>query len=303
MFKRYLYSFAERYFYRPNLVQKILSILLLPISCLYFLIIFLKFKLSSKINFDIPIISVGNLTLGGSGKTPLGIAIANEFEGGFIILRGYKRSSKGLVKICINGEILTDVKTSGDEAMEYSKSVQNANVIVSENRDEAIKLAKQMGARYILLDDGFSKFYIKKFDILLRPKIEPFFKFTIPSGAYRYPPSFYKFADFIAIEGRDFIRQSEILNSTERMVLVTAIANPMRLKPFLNHCVGHEFFPDHHSFSKIELEKILNNYNANSLLVTKKDLVKIEDFNLPLSVINLKVTLSKELKDIIKTCL
>lgn len=303
MFKRRLYNFIERYFYHPNSFQKFIAIALLPLSFVYYSVVFLKFKSARKENFEIPIISVGNLILGGSGKTPLGIAIANEFDGAFIILRGYKRASKGLIKVSLNGEILTDVKTSGDEAMEYAKSVRNANVIVSEDRDKAINSAKNLGAKYILLDDGFSKFHIKKFDILIKPKFKPHFDFTLPSGAYRYPPSFYKFADFIAQEGVNFSRESEILNPTEKMVLVTAIANPMRLEPFLSRCIGYEFFPDHYSFTKFELEEILKRYAATSLLVTRKDLVKIENFNLPLSVISLKTTLSQNFKDALKACL
>ncbi|MDO5045796.1 tetraacyldisaccharide 4'-kinase [Campylobacter sp.] len=305
MFKRFAHNFAHRYFYKPNLVCKLLAFFLLPLSTVYFIVIWCKFNLAKRgeKKFSLPVISIGNLTLGGSGKTPLCIAIANEFEGGFIILRGYKRASKGLIKICINGKILTDVKTSGDEAMEYAKSVKNANVIVSENRDEAINLAKRMGARYILLDDGFSKFHIKKFDILIEPAYKPLFNLVMPSGAYRYPPSFYKFADFIAREKVDFIKESKILNPTQRMALVTAIANPARLEAFFKDCVGVEFFEDHHSFTKAELEYILDRYEATSLLVTKKDLVKIENFNLPLSVIALNTTLKTHFKELIKSLL
>lgn len=303
MFKKFVHSFAQRYFYSPDLACKLLAILLLPLSVIYFIVVWVKFKLASKKNFDIPIISIGNLTLGGSGKTPLCIAIANEFEGGFIILRGYKRASKGLKKICINGEILTDVKTSGDEAMEYAKSVKNANVIVSENRDEAINLARSLKARYVLLDDGFSKFHIKKLNILIKPSHEPYFDFVIPSGAYRYPKSFYKFADRIVQEGVDFTRESEIINPSDRMVLVTAIANPARLSPFYEKCIGREFFEDHHSFTKGELEEILKRYKATSLLVTKKDFVKIEEFGLPISLITLKTTLSSDFKELIKATL
>lgn len=111
--------------------------------------------------------------------------------------------------------------------MEYATSVKNANVIVSENRDKAIFEAKNLGAKYILLDDGFSKFHIKKFNILIRPNPAPKLNLTIPSGGYRYPVSFYKFANFIAEQDRDYFRYSEILNPTPKMVLVTAIANPL----------------------------------------------------------------------------
>lgn len=300
MFKRKIYAFAQEYFYTPNLWQKCLAIALLPLSWIYCAGVILKSKFSKALDFGIPIISIGNLTLGGSGKTPLGIAILNEFESGFVVLRGYGRASSGLVKVAISGKILTDVKTSGDEAMEYAKSVRNANVIVSENRDIAINEAKKMGAKYVLLDDGFGKFHIKKFNVLIRPSAKPYFDFVLPSGAYRYPSKFYAKADYVVKEGEDFTRASEIINQTKKMVLVTAIANPQRLEPYFRLCVGHEIYPDHYAFSRDELAKILAHYGATSLLVTRKDAVKMEEFGLPLSVIALKTTLADKFKRIIK---
>ena len=300
MFKRKIYAFAQDYFYSPNLWQKCLAIALLPLSWIYCVGVTLKSKFSKTLDFGIPIISIGNLTLGGSGKTPLGIAILNEFEGGCVVLRGYGRASKGLIKVAISGEILTDVKTGGDEAMEYAKSVKNANVIVSENRDIAIKEAKKMGAKYVLLDDGFGKFHIKKFNVLIRPSAKPYFDFVLPSGAYRYPSKFYAKADHVVKEGEDFTRTSETINQTEKMVLVTAIANPQRLEPYFSLCIGREIYPDHYAFSRDELAKILARYGATSLLVTRKDAVKMEEFGLPLSVIALKTTLADKFKRIIK---
>ena len=260
----------------------------------------LKSKFSKTLDFGIPIISIGNLTLGGSGKTPLGIAILNEFEGGCVVLRGYGRASKGLIKVAISGEILVGVTASGDEAMEYAKSVKNANVIVSENRDIAINEAKKMGAKYVLLDDGFGKFHIKKFNVLIHPSAKPYFDFVLPSGAYRYPSKFYAKADHVVKEGEDFTRTSETINQTPKMVLVTAIANPQRLEPCFSLCIGREIYPDHYAFSRDELAKILERYGATSLLVTRKDAVKMEEFGLPLSVIALKTTLADKFKRIIK---
>ena len=272
----------------------------MPFSALYCAGVILKAKFSRAEDFGLPIISIGNLTLGGSGKTPLGIAILNEFEGGVVILRGYGRASKGLVKVAISGEILVGVAASGDEAMEYAKSVKNANVIVSENRDIAINEAKKMGAKYVLLDDGFGKFHIKKFNVLIRPSAKPYFDFVLPSGAYRYPSKFYAKADYVVKEGEDFTRESEILNPTPKMVLVTAIANPQRLEPYFSLCIGREIYPDHYAFSRDELAGILAYYGATSLLVTRKDAVKMEEFGLPLSVIVLKTTLADKFKRIIK---
>ena len=266
----------------------------MPLSLIYALVVVCKKFSAQKKDLGIKIISVGNLTLGGSGKTPLCVAIAKNFEGAFIILRGYKRKSKGMQVVVRDGEILLDVAASGDEAMIYATSLKNANVIVSEDRKVAINYAKTHGAKYILLDDGFSKF-----DILVRPNPEPKLKLCLPSGAYRYPFSFYKFGDFIACEGQTHFRKSEILNKSEKMVLVTAIANPARLEAFFNECVGQVFFPDHYNFSKEELSEILQTYGATSLLMTQKDYVKAKDFGLRVSLITLEVTLSEEFKKVL----
>ena len=293
---RELIALGEKYIYHPNFILKLVAILLLPISFIYTLILILKFKLTKQRDFSLPIISVGNLTLGGSGKTPLGIAILNEFEGGFVILRGYKRASNGLVVVANQGKILANIKESGDEAMEYAKSVKNANVIVCENRDLAIQKAKELSAKFILLDDGFSKFHIKKLNILINPKFKPYFNFTLPSGGYRYPVSFYKFADIVISQEAEFYRSGIIEHATEKMVLVAAIANPTRLNEYHKEYIASEFFPDHYNFCKAELVKIFEKYHATSLLVTMKDFVKICDFGLPLSVIRLKTTLNEDFK-------
>lgn len=295
MSKKIFHNWVNKYFYSPNFWQKFVSKLLLPLSYIYAFIVIIKKILSKEKDFDVKIISVGNLIVGGSGKTPLTLALYRYFSKNykiFIILRGYKRSSKGLIEVCIDNKILVDVKQSGDEAMEYA--LNNANVIVSENRINAIQKAKGLGANLIILDDGFSKFNIKKFNILLKPPIRPYFNFALPSGAYRYPLFFYKFGNFI-IENNENKKYSFIENETKNMVLVTAIANPNRLKEHFNKCIGKEFFPDHHAFTKDELSQIIEKYNATSLLVTMKDYVKIKDFGLPTSIIRLEISLSQTL--------
>ncbi|MCZ6105995.1 tetraacyldisaccharide 4'-kinase [Campylobacter ureolyticus] len=295
MSKKIFHNWVNKYFYSPNFWQKFVSKLLLPLSYIYAFIVIIKKILSKEKDFDVKIISVGNLIVGGSGKTPLTLALYKHFSKNyktFIILRGYKRSSKGLVEVCIDNKILVDVKQSGDEAMEYA--LNNANVIVSENRINAIQKAKDLGANLIILDDGFSKFNIKKFNILLKPPIRPYFNFALPSGAYRYPLFFYKFGDFI-VENSENKKCSLIENETKNMVLVTAIANPNRLEEHFNKCVGKEFFPDHHAFTKDELSQIIEKYNATSLLITMKDYVKIKDFGLPISIIKLEISLSQTL--------
>jgi len=175
-------------------------VILAPLSLLYTLIVCLKRLFAKPQKFKIPIISVGNLTLGGSGKTPLVRALFKEFNGELktcIILRGYGRKSRGLLEVALGGRILCDVRQSGDEAMEYALSLRGANVIVSEDRAAGILRAQTLGFELVILDDGFSKFNIAKFDVLLKPEPAPKLPFCLPFAAYRYPPFFYKFADFI----------------------------------------------------------------------------------------------------------
>ena len=81
--------------------------------------------------------------------------------------------------------------------MEYALFLRGANVIVSEDRAAGILRAQTLGFELVILDDGFSKFNISKFDILLRPQSASKLPFCLPFAAYRYPPFFYKFSDFI----------------------------------------------------------------------------------------------------------
>ncbi len=289
---------VEDYLFHPNLLQKIISFSLLPLTFLYCLIVISKRAFLKPKNFDIPIISIGNLIVGGSGKTPFTIALAKRYENPAIVLRGYKRKSKGLMVISKRGEILTDVQTSGDEAMLYAKLLKNASVIVSENREEGIKKAKELGCKIVFLDDGFSKAKIKKFDILLKSKSYKN-SFCLPSGPFREPKSFEKFASLILQENIDFKREVKIKNPTKRMILITAISNPKRLDSFLPKVVEKIYFPDHYNFKKEEIVKLIQKYNASSILTTQKDAVKMEKFNLPLSILELEIKIEEK---ILKKC-
>jgi tetraacyldisaccharide 4'-kinase len=246
----------------------------------------------------IPVVSVGNLTVGGSGKTPFLIALAKERENIAVVLRGYKRDSTGTILISQNGNILQGVQTSGDEAMLYALSLPKASVIVSEDRMKGIKLAQDIGAKAVFLDDGFSKAFIFKFDILLRPTPEPKLPFCLPSGAYREPKFFYSFAQSVLQEGKDFQREVTILEPSKKMVLVTAISKPHRLLEYVNdNVIAYEFFPDHYAFHKKELEDILSKHQATSILTTSKDMVKMKDFQLPLSLLSLHVKITPSIKE------
>lgn len=344
----------ERNLYDPSPAWFVLGVILAPLSLLYTLIVCLKRLFAKPQKFKIPIISVGNLTLGGSGKTPLVRALFKEFNGGLktcIILRGYGRKSRGLLEVALDGRVLCDVRQSGDEAMEYALFLRGANVIVSEDRAAGILRAQTLGFELVILDDGFSKFNISKFDILLRPQSAPKLRFCLPFAAYRYPPFFYKFADFIpapsdisqelkivsaadlqeGLNGADEISNpadkisnpadkisdlnlrtaadeisnlnpaaaDKILNSKEasfersRTILISAIAKPWRLQAFLPLAKAHAFFPDHYDFKKEQILELLRREDAEHILCTAKDYVKLRDLGAEISVILLNLKLSE----------
>jgi len=288
-------SFFERLFFKPNGFDWVLIFALSPLSLIYMTFMFIRRVFSIKKNYSVPIISVGNLTVGGSGKTPFVIALASRYDDVYIISRGYGRQSQGLVEVSHKGKILTDVFQSGDEPMLMAISLATSSVIVSENREIAIELAVCNGAKVIILDDGFNRVNIKKFEVLLFPEtIKNYMVF--PAGPFRESYFSKTFSDLSLYENSDFKRMVTIKNKTEKMFLVTAIANPDRLRPFLPLNIVGEFWLDDHAYFNEELikEKMLA-LGATSLLVTEKDEVKMIDFQLPLSVMQLKLQIKNKI--------
>jgi len=289
-------NFFESMWFKPKLVHIIIAILLLPISLLWGIIAYIRRIIINPIDFNIPIISVGNLIVGGSGKTPFLISIVNQLdiENLFIISRGYGRQSKGLVEVSRQGKILVDVNQSGDEAMLIAKSTVNSSVIVSENRQPAISFAKKLGAKVIFLDDGFNRVDIKKFDILLEQN-KTTNPLPMPSGPFREFWFQRKKANMILREGIDFAREIFYENLTNKMLLVTAIANPTRLDEYLPiGVVDRLYLEDHSYFNEQDILQKMSKHRATSILVTEKDFVKMEDFKLTISKIKLKLKINKD---------
>ncbi len=294
--KKNLVFWVEEYFYNPSFVQRLVSLLLLPLSLLYCFGMYIRFKNKKEEDLSIDIISVGNLSVGGSGKTPLVCALANRYENVAIILRGYGRESKGLHIVKDSKNILCDVKISGDEAMIYAHKISHAIVIVSEDRKEGILKAKKMGARVVFLDDAYSKHDIKKLDFLI--EVNSNNSFCLPSGPFRERLWSSKEA-YILKDGVDFKRVVELKNKSAKMSLVTAIARPSRLDEYLPEVVSKNYFEDHHSFIRSELLEVLKKDASDSILVTYKDYVKLESFNLPLSLLDLDVEVDTKIFKII----
>lgn len=287
-------QFFEAMFFNPKWYHYGVMVLLLPLSLLYGSMMFLRRISSSKNHFTIPIVSVGNLQVGGSGKTPFVIALASKYEDVTIISRGYGRQSSGLIEVSFKGKVVVDVKESGDEAMLMAESLPNASVIVSEERTIAIELAMRAGAKLIILDDGFNRVELEKYEILLEPKCIPN-SLPFPSGPLREFSFTKRYADSLFKEGQDFERVVTYDNLSDKMLLVTAISHPERLDPFLPEGVVEKvYLEDHAYFNENELQNLMEKHGVLTLLVTEKDAVKMKDFKLPLSLMKLKLEIDDE---------
>jgi len=280
-------KWIEQYLFNPNIFQKFIGILFFPITLFYCIITAYKRVSAKPKYFGIPIISVGNLVVGGTGKTPITIALTKDKKNIAIILRGYGRKSKGLLVISKNGKILEDVTNSGDEAMLLARALPNATIIVSENREKAILKAKELDIKVIYLDDGYSQHNIEKYDILIRPKIDPKNIFCLPSGGYRDTPMMYSFCKCVIKDGEDFKRvvkfkkdERFLDNLPTNTVLLTAISKANRLLEYLPKDIKSVIYKDHHNYTKEDIEKLHKAYPNYAIVTTSKDMVKLEQFKL-----------------------
>ncbi len=275
--------------------------MLSPLSVVYGSYMLVRRLVAQKKRFSVPIVSVGNLIVGGSGKTPFVIALASRYENVAVISRGYGRQSRGLVEVSRKGQIVTDVRQSGDEAMLMAQSLPRASVIVSEKREAAIAFAKANGAEVIILDDGFNRVNIEKYDILMKPAQMPN-ALPFPAGPLREFAFSKRFADCIVQEEWDFKRVVQSDSFDGNVLLATAIANPLRLEPYLpENVVGRFYLEDHAYFDEQQLAKRMEEVGAEALLVTEKDAVKMADFKLPIVQMRLKLEISPSIMQSVDT--
>ena len=155
-----------------SLLRTLLTPFTFPLSLVYGSIIWIRNKLYDldwvpSSAFDIPIISVGNITTGGSGKTPLVMYLAKLLQKNGknpgIVSRGYGRNSQGMVSVHNCKELITDVENSGDEPFLMASILKTVPVVVCEDRREGIShLIKNISADVIIMDDGFQHRRVKR---------------------------------------------------------------------------------------------------------------------------------------------
>lgn len=155
----------------------------------------------------IPVISIGNLAMGGTGKTPLTIAVAQHLvEKGVrvaVVSRGYRRSSKGFVLVQEGTQVLADVDRSGDEAQLIAMKIPSAIVIVDEDRAHGARQAMNLGADVIVLDDGYQHLALRRdMNVLVVNASKPLGA-VLPFGVLREPLSAARDADAIIFTSAD----------------------------------------------------------------------------------------------------
>lgn len=182
-------------------------LLLLPLSGVFWIIVSLR-NLAYKIGvlrstrFDIPVICVGNLSVGGTGKSPHVILVADILKDDFemaMLSRGYGRKTTGL-KIANYSSTVYDI---GDEPLQFFNRFRNKIVVaVSENRVAGINhLMKFFNSNLVLMDDGFQHRQVKPgFSILLTSFYDPYTDdYLLPAGNLRESRTGAKRADAIVV--------------------------------------------------------------------------------------------------------
>ena len=270
--------------------KSVIPFLLLPLTFLILIIIWIKRKLTKIIIFKTKVICIGNIFIGGTGKTPLSIFIANE------LLKSGKRPSI----------IRKFYKNHEDEYHLIKKNYPN--LIVGKNRIVAIHEAIEKNFDTVVLDDGFQDYKIKKdFNILCFNNHQLIGNgFVMPSGPLRESFSSIKNADMVVINGNkiekfenkvrkfnekvSFYYSYYKLMNTEKfkdkkIMAVAGIGNPENFFTLLkenNLNVKEEIiYPDHHQFKKSELDILIKRAQSKNyqIVMTEKDYLRIKKFN------------------------
>lgn len=184
---------------------------LYPLSLLYGAVVWLRnflfdVGILKTVDVGVPVVSIGNITVGGSGKTPMTIETAKFFlEQGkrvAVISRGYGRTTRGTVVVSDGKKLLTGATQAGDETVMIARRLPNLIVIADEQRVRGAKKAiNDFHADVIVLDDGFQHRYLERaLDIVLLDGEGFCFETPmLPAGYRREPLSSIKRATAIVV--------------------------------------------------------------------------------------------------------
>lgn len=208
---------------KTGLVPSLIKFCLTLLAQIYRLIIYLRKKvydwgLKESTTLDARVISVGNITVGGTGKTPLVKRLALDLEeAGYkvaVLSRGYKGEFGGEVGVVSDGEsILMSPQEAGDEPYLLAQALESGAVLVGASRKETGAYAcDNFGPDYILLDDGFQHWQVERdYDIVALDAVHPFGGAELlPGGLLREPLTSLKRADKIVLTRADQVSGEEL---------------------------------------------------------------------------------------------
>lgn len=185
---------------------KKLRLILLPFSWIYGLVASLRRKFIKPTMFEIPMICIGNLRVGGTGKTPHTEYIAKLLADSYkvaVLSRGYRRQTQGFVLAESQNGNLPTAKTIGDEPLQYFHHLPNVKVAVDENRCEGVEKLTSLfpDLNAILLDDAYQHLHIKAQHNILLTCYDDLYvhDYPLPAGNLREPRSAAKNADIILV--------------------------------------------------------------------------------------------------------
>lgn len=302
--------------------MKKLRLLLFPFGFLYGIITAVRnwlFDLGIKKTYIIPVksICVGNLSVGGTGKTPHVAYLASllkQENNVQILSRGYGRKTRGFILL---DEKATS-QTVGDEPLFYHKNFPDVTVAVCESRKDGIeKLLEIEKESVILLDDAFQHRAVKAgLNIILTDYSQPYYNdLMLPAGNLREWTFGKKRADIVIVtkspENLDESAKEKIRKKLKfeeesiffskikygalvpfqkeqttfkNVLLVTGIANPFPLEKHLKKHFNVELlkFPDHHEFTLDDIQKIHKKFGTfasenKAIVTTEKDFMRLND--------------------------
>ena len=288
---------------------------LMPLSWLYGLgvgirnLMFDAGMLKSQ-TFNLPVICVGNITVGGTGKTPhteyLIRLLAQQYQVA-VLSRGYKRQSKGFVLAKTD----TPMPAIGDEPYQMKQKFPHIHMAVDKDRCHGIRQLMQADVQppteVVILDDAFQHRYVKAgLNILLMDYHRlSYLDRLLPAGRLREPQRGCSRADIIIVTKcprnitqteRLQIRQNlhlekrqEVFFTTYRYpdhldglgdnpLLVTGIASPQQMTYDLQQMIPKfevMSFPDHHNFTQQDIDHIRTRANGRTILTTEKDATRL----------------------------
>ena len=291
-------------FWKSN--KNFFTVLLIPLSLITWIYIILKKTFIQKVKFNIPVICVGNIFIGGTGKTPLSIHIARKLsENGKnpAIVRKYYKSHNDEHKMIISY---------------YNKLILNLN------RSKGIYEALEKGYDAVILDDGFQDYKIKKNLSIICFNSNQLIGngYLFPSGPLRESLGSLRNANILIINGdRSLDFEQKILKiqkdlkiyysnykplniqefKNKKLLVISGIGNPENffkiLKDNQMNIQKKMVYPDHYEFTKNEMLKIIEYAKKNDfqIVMTEKDYYKIKDFSLEnIKYLKVKLEIEKE---------